>query len=123
MPISRFLSERMLYIDNQEMLSYKKGKLIFRKKGSAPQNVKIGNLYNKISLLERILRKEPRCGAKISQGSYIISFGGAIYKYSIKDNSLVKEHNFSKGMNNPLEFLTVSFQDKEEAEVFYGECI
>lgn len=123
MSISHFLSERMLYIDNEEMLSYKKGKLIFRKKGNKIQNVKIGNLYNRIPLLERILRKEPRCAAKINQRSYIVSFGGAIYNYSVVDNNLVKEHDFSKSMNNPLEFLTVSIQNEDEAEVFYGEYI
>lgn len=123
MPLSHFLSERVLYIDDQEILSYKSGNLIFRKKGSITQKVQIGNLYNKIPLLERILRKEPRCAAKVSQGLYIISFGGTIYNYSVNKNTLVREHDFDKGMNNPLDFLTVSFQDEDEIVVFYGEYI
>ena len=117
-----YLGVRVLHVDDEGMLSYKNGALIYQNENT-DQRCKIGNIYNKIKIVERIIRKEPRCAAKIDDDHILVSFEGGILNYSISENNISIEHKFSKGMNNPLEFLVLDDPKSGEKIVFYGEYI
>lgn len=114
--------QRLLYADEDSTLSYRRGYLIYR---TDKQTVKckIGGRYNSISLVERLMRKEPRCAVRVDLAHILISFEGQILNYSINDNRAIVEHEFSKGMNNPLEFLCFQNPSTSKTEVLYGEYI
>lgn len=123
MQFKKISKKRILYISNDEHISYYKGNLYYEKNGIEINKCKIGNLLNKFRIIERMLRKEPRCAAKIDDYNFIISFGGLIIRYSVLDNSIMKEYRFEKGMNNPLEFLTVWNEMKKTNDIYFGEYI
>ena len=104
------------------MLSYRNGALTYRTENT-DQQCTIGNKYKRIKIVERITRKEPRCAAKIDEDHILISFEGKILNYCISENRIVVEHRFSKGMNNPLEFLVLDDPESGDRSIFYGEYI
>lgn len=117
-----FLKERVLYVSNDEILSYKKGRLIYRKpKEKITQRCRLGGMINKFCLIERMTRREPRCAARVDDYHFVISFNGAIINYDVERNAIYEEHRFNKGMNNPLEFLVVKGEKKND--IYYGEYI
>lgn len=115
--------KRILYIDNDMCLSYKKGWLYYNEKNANEQKCFIGSNLNRFSLVERVMRLEPRCAAKIDSNHYIVSFNGIIINYCSSDNTTKIEHRFEKGMHNPLTFLTIHESSKDENDVYYGEYI
>ena len=117
-----YLKERLLYINDIETLSYKHGFLIYRCKEDI-RKCKIGNLMNCINAYERLIRKEPRCAAKVDDDNILISFKGRILNYCISSNTTTVDHIFSKGMNNPLDFLCVEDPMTFEKAIYYGEYI
>lgn len=120
--MNTIIKARVLHVDGEGMLSYKNGSLIYQTK-SGNQKCKIGNKYNRIKILERLARKEPRCAAKIDDDHILVSFEGNILNYCISKNIITLEHKYSKGMNNPLEFLIMDDPVSGEKKVFYGEYI
>ena len=129
MKLQPLLKERVLYIDSEIVLSYKRGILICRRRkgeNSSPETADrcaIGALSNKIPLLERFLRKEPRCAARIDETGFIISFEGKVLYYDMEKNEIAVEHRFDRGMNNPLSFLCESEAGTGKNDVIYGEYI
>ena len=118
-----FSQERVLYISDDEVLSYKHGHLLYRNRNNVSQYVTIGNMVNKVQFIERIMRKEPRCATKVDKEHFIISFCGLILNYEITTNTIKIEHKFDKGMNNPLQFLNYFSKEDREQTVYYGEYI
>lgn len=116
-----FLRERVLYANDNEILSYHKGEIIYRANGNERKSVKIGNFLNFFSLTERLMRKEPRCGIKVKADLLLFSYAGKVFKYTPSQNSIIVEHEFKEGMNNPLAFLGVYNQKTGENDVYYGE--
>ena len=90
---------------------------------SIEQRCKIGSWLNSFSLIERLVRSEPRCAAKINEASFIISYNGYVLNYCIITNTIVVEHQYGKGMKNPLSFLVVENDGGEDNTIFYGEYI
>ena len=120
----RYLDERLLYISDYDSLSYKKGKLIYRKNDSGLiQKCEIGNNTNHIKLVERLMRKEPRCATRVDLSHFIVSFNGTIINYNCLNNTATTEHNFDRGMKNPLTFLSIHNGVKECDVILYGEYI
>lgn len=117
-----FSKERMLYSCNEFSISFKHGTLFYRD-STVEQKVFIGGKYNLFALLERMTRKEPRCAVRVDSDHILISFNGKILNYCVKDNTIHEEHEFSKGMNNPLEFLSYPDPETKETVVLYGEYI
>lgn len=117
-----YLRERVLFIGIHEILSYKKGELIYRSKTNGiTQRFRIGSFINRFSIVERVMRKEPRCAVKVGDSQFVISFDGMILKYIVDNNTCIIEHYFDKGMKNPLDFTAVD--NNEGIEVYYGEYI
>ena len=123
MKTHHLLNRRILYIDNKSALSYFKGYIYYDEVGRDAQKQSIGNFINRSGLLERLTRKEPRCAAKVDDNHILFSFHGNILNYCIQDNSMAVEHQFSKGMNNPLEFLSIDDPTAREKTILYGEYI
>ena len=122
MKIEPYSEKRMLYCDDKCSLYYYRGKLIYKDVHSE-QTTNIGGKYSRFSFVERLMRKEPRCAARVDENHIIVSFDGNIYAYCISDNSVIIEHRFNKGMNNPLEFLKVKDKQTFESIIYYGEYI
>ena len=120
-----FLDERVLYIDNKIILSYSKGYIIYREQNTEKKQMcKVGKktLYN-VPIIERVMRNEPRCAARVDATHIIISYNGEIINYDCRNNVCVVEHRFERGMNNPLSFLAVFNKDTNSNDVYYGEYI
>ena len=119
-----YSDERLLYISDYDSLSYKKGKLIYRKNDpDLIQKCEIGNTINHIKFLERILRREPRCAARVDQSHFIVSFNGSVINYDCVKNTIAIEHKFVRSMINPLTFLSLRRDEEEKNVIFYGEYI
>lgn len=125
MRITKILEGRVLSATEKYILVYDKGNLIVYandKKNSIVKKVIVGNWTEKITLLNRLLRKEPRCAVQINDSQFLISYNGKIYNYDIKNNKLVIEHVYEKGMKNPLCFCVEKREDGT-INVYYGEYI
>lgn len=123
--MKKFLDGKLLCATKNNLLIYKKGYLLFcnlNEPEKVIKQVKIQGLCGKINALARLLRLEPRCAIALDNENFLISFKGIILHYSTVSNSLIEEHRFEKGMNNPLSFCIVTLKSGEK-EIYYGEYI
>lgn len=120
MDMQKVSSKRLLYKGKECSLSYKNGKLFYKTEYSE-QSIAIGGFLNKVKLIERAMRLEPRCTEKIDDRHFIISFNGKILNYDVKDNQVRIEHYYAKGMKNPLNFFGINRNEKRE--IYFGEYI
>lgn len=119
----RIMDNKILYVSQKECLSYSRGWLYFDNYNDNKNKVFIGSKRSKCKLIERLLRGGPRCATKIDENNYIISLHGKVLKYCSTDNTIKVEHEFDKGMNNPLEFLSVRNSETNDNDIYYGEYI
>lgn len=117
-----FSNQRVLCITDKYLLTYKSG--IIRLFGNNKQidSKRIGDWKNKLSIVERLCRLEPRCATMISSFECIFSFNGCVYYYNFQSKELKIEHYFDRGMRNPLSFCKMHDSDNE-VNVYYGEYI
>ena len=125
MKIRKYLPERMLCKNKEYIIGYKNGKLIVRysKTKEIIKRRRIHSFCQSIALVERLLRIGPRVADFVSKEELIFSDHGWIYKYNIAKDELNKEHAFSRGMNNPLQFCKVEMDSEERCKIIYGEYI
>lgn len=84
-------------------------------------DIKFSNIIaGKCRLLERMLRSYVRSSMKVDDGAIIV-FNSAIYKVDINNSTVVKEHTFKNGMNNPLSFARISKIKGFDDCIAYGE--
>ena len=83
---------------------------------------RIDNCYF-FSFLSRLLRKKPRAAVALDNNTFIFSCHGKVYRLSIIESELVIEHEFLKGMNNPLSFCTRYDKNGNIIDILYGEYI
>lgn len=76
-----------------------------------------------IPVAARLFRRKPRAAFQSGNNTFWFSDSGRIYRYSVYDHSFIEEHEFSKGMNNPLSFCTRYDNQGNLKEVLYGEYI
>lgn len=117
-----FLKEKVLYISDNSILSYDNGYIYYRDKNGI-KKLKIGTMCNKLRLIERMLRREPKSCIKLDETHYLFSFDGKIINYDINNNSASVDHVFDKGMNNPCSFLSYFNKATGKNEIYYGEYI
>lgn len=125
MKITKVLKGRVLSITEKYILMYEKGKLIVyenNKKNRIIQKIRIGGWFERISILNRLLRMEPRCAIQISEYNFLISYNGKIINYNFKNNAIFVEHVYDKGMKNPLCFCEEKTTDGT-SNIYYGEYI
>lgn len=120
-----YLKEKLLCQTEKYLFCYNKGSIVLRSSSdkSFIQELRILPLIKSVKPVERLLRFEPRAAASISSDNFIFSLHGTIYNYSIKNNSISAEHNFEKGMNNPLRFCVRYDEAGNAVEILYGEYI
>lgn len=123
MQVIKTVKGRVLSVTNEYILIYKNGDLILCQNNlevKILQRIKIGKWYEKIIFLNRIFRTEPRCAIQVDEHEYLISYNGKIINYNIKKNSIKIEHEYIKGMKNPLSFCEQK-NDIRMSEILYGE--
>ena len=122
--IHLLFKERLLCKSKRYYFCYKKGKLILKNANDKQtiQSVRIHSYLKSFSIYERIFRCVPRCAIVLNEEEFLYSDSGSIFRYSVKNNTVIKEHDFLKGMRNPLSFC-VRKDDNIIIDVLYGEYI
>ena len=123
--MKQYMVEKMLAQSGKYILAYKKGYL-FLKQSISKNNIQKLKIHHGIrvnSLIERLFRFEPRAAVPLNDNCFIFSDHGAIYEYSVENNSITLRHSFSKGMNNPLSFCIRKNLNGDFIELVYGEYI
>lgn len=115
---------KLLCAIGEYLLSYRRGALLLSKKETPNwiiKETKIGGFLSKFELSSRLLRLEPRCAAPIDDSRIIISHNGRILIYNIHTNEIFVDHEYERGMKNPLFFCVTEGQ--AENTIYYGEYI
>ena len=117
-----------LVVGERRCLSYKNGKIFTHFNitdkpvyfGKLPMTAK-QRLLSMFRMTERMFRLEPRMALEVGEGKYILSFCGAIYCLDIHEGTILREHNYRPGMNNPLNFCEIEGIDGFDNCIAYGE--
>ena len=64
----------------------------------------IKRILQKIRILERLLRLEPRIAIPLNAEEILLSYQGTLYRINCVTNQMVVDHKLRKTMNNPLSF-------------------
>ena len=127
MAIRQLTSRKMLAVGKNSGLYYRKGKLYMGDARGQDQTffckIPMGwlrGLLVKLRLMERLLRLEPRVACALSDGNFLLSCGGVIYRVDVAQKTLCKELQLRPGMNNPLSF-TKYYAGEAEEEILFGE--
>lgn len=125
MIVEYYLPEMVLASNKHYILGYKKGKLILRDKKNKKiiKQKRIEQFYKSFTWIERLLRLTPRAAVSVSDTEFIYSHHGVIYLYDCASNEIKKEHEFSRGMNNPLSFCIRRDNEGKVKSILYGEYI
>lgn len=110
----------MIFSDGNRLYIKKTGCEEYRLIECLPLSGKYGFLSN-ARLMQRFLRIEPRCGVFIDDHRALISMNGSVLRISGLDFSVIKEHSFRSGMNNPLTFCSIKDIRGFENGIYYGE--
>lgn len=110
----------MLFSFGNRIYIKRNGEHTYKLIGKIPVSRKYKFLTN-IRLMQRMLRLEPRCGIFIDDYVALVSMHGSIFRISALDFSIVREHDFRNGMNNPLIICKVENLDGFESGIYYGE--
>ena len=113
---------RVLCITEQYCLIYKNGYLNLFDNNVLSDRKSIGDWKNKLTLLSRLMRLEPRCATMISEHECLLSYNGAVYLYDFEYKTFKQEHQFDRGMKNPLSFCKV-LDCNGMVKIYYGEYI
>ena len=123
MGVEIFLKSKVLCITHNNILSFRKGKLLLSSYDN-PRKIRQSCRLKHImtNLGQRLFRLEPRLAMPIDETHYLVTFNGAVLNYDVATNTVTVEHVFEKGMKNPLNLC--SFVDsKGQREFYYGEYI
>ena len=125
MKIELYIKEKLLAGNSKYLLSYQNGQLFLRltKNRCLVNKLRIHSRSKSSSLVERLMRLEPRVALSLDENIFLYSDHGAIYKYDAETNTVEAIHSFSRGMNNPLSFCVRKDADGRVTEVLYGEYI
>lgn len=83
----------------------------------------IKRICSYIRIFERMMRLEARCAIQIAKDQLLISCNGKIYHVDVKNKTYVIEHEYGKGMLNPICFCETDEVPNTAVEVLYGEYI
>lgn len=120
-----YMTEKLLAKNDMFLFAYKRGNIIVRRSENKQvvQKFKIHKGLKANPIIERLFRYEPRVAISLSEDIFIYSDHGSIYEYSVKHNSIKRQHTFSRGMNNPLTFCVRRNVNGSIVEIIYGEYI
>ncbi len=119
---------RMLCINHLFAVYFSLGKLVVvdRKHGKMfslgylPE-MGIKKYLSYIRILVRMFRLEPRCAMWIDDYKFILSYHGKVFLVNLQSKTIVLDHKFREGMNNPLSFCKVNGLKKFPDCILYGE--
>lgn len=122
------LPDRVLLIDNNVIISYKKGNLYYRKSISDKPRFICrlpGGFFQcigtKISIIERLLRLEPRFAMPYKESLIYLSSHGKLFIIDYKTGSIEVVHEYRNKMHNPLNVCIVKNLKGFEDGLYYGE--
>lgn len=123
MRTEKTMQDRMLCKSSKYILGYKNGMLIVRDSKTK------GILYKKrihpwlksSTLIERFLRLDLRVAFARDDSKFIYSDHGAVYELNADTGKIEWQHNFSRGMNNPLSFCVRTDENGAFLDAVYGE--
>jgi len=116
---------RLLLKNGNTRLIYRSGVLLLRKNEMelkydlSQYCTGIKKIGIRLRMLDRLMRLEPRCACMVD-GDYLISWQGRVLNLK-KDGTLIVEHAYRSGMNNPLSFTKVSAVEGFDDGILYGE--
>lgn len=121
--VEAYIKEKLLAKNDKYLFAYKKGCLILRNAETREilSKKRIHGRLKSFTLIERLLRYEPRVAVVIDSDTFMYSDHGAIYRYDVVQNNVSKIHSFGGGMNNPLSFCVRHNEDGNLVELLYGE--
>ena len=121
--VNRICKDIILAETKSYRARYRRGKLLIddMKTGSEIITYPLhsGGIYNilsKFKLTERLLRLRPRLCYEISEGLFLFSCRGKLFRADCENRQIEVETVFPKGTNNPLSLCIA-----EDGTVFYGE--
>ncbi|MCM1060389.1 MAG: hypothetical protein NC452_08845 [Eubacterium sp.] len=120
-----YLKEKLLCKTDEYLFCYHKGYIVLRKSAdkSLLKRVRIQSAIKSVWFIERVLRYSPRAAVSAGKNNFIFSDHGKIYNYSVENNKVTEEHEFCKGMNNPLTFCVKYDESGNITDLLYGEYI
>lgn len=124
MVISKYSSNKILYIDENTRIEYKKGNLVFFHSGKIKM---VLNLYQThvrkvlacMEITDRALRLEPRYVDKYIEDTYLVSCDGSLLVIDENERDIRYLYRYSKGTKNPLHFCKYKRDGREE--VVFGD--
>ena len=122
--MEQFIKEVLLCKNGDNLLCYNHGIILIKSyiDGHVKCKTRIGNVFAGNNTIARLLRFSPRAALSVGPDEFIFSFHGHIYNYTT-GNHLTIEHDFLKGMNNPLSFCPRYDSTGALKDVLYGEYI
>lgn len=83
----------------------------------------IKRFCSRIRILERLMRLEARCAIQVDEEHFLVSCNGKIYNIDVKNKSYFIEHEYGRGMLNPVSFCKTDNVSGTTVEALYGEYI
>ena len=109
--VKQLYRKRVIYIEDKLRIEYSNGKvycidndtdrLLFQ---YSFEFAVIKKIISGISIVERLLRYEPRYAIRWSETEFLISCNGCLYKIDIALKKGERLFSYTKGTNNPLHF-------------------
>ena len=117
-----------LVVDENRIVYYRHGKICSRNLETGKTS-RICTLdlpaYKKacsyVRIVERTLRLEPRCAARVEDEGFVFSYSGAIYHVNEALRECRVEHRYREGMSNVLRFALIRGVRGFDDAVAYGE--
>ena len=124
--MEQVIKRTVLYMDDNGMLSYKGGSLIYSLGNKDQFRVPLPlSAWKKICAhirpAERFLRLTPKCVEKIDDKHLVVSYSGCVYNLDLEKQELKEEHRYCSMMNNPLFFTKVEGVEGFTDGILYGE--
>lgn len=72
-------------------------------------------------LIERLLRLEVKATIALTESQILVSFRGNVFRIDLNTKTIIKEHTYRSGMNNPLSFSRIEGITGFDDCIAYGE--
>lgn len=118
---------RILAVDRDKSLIYKHGKIYLYKNNEKQKLLcrlplrGMKKILVNFSIIERLLRLEPRMAFPLDENNFCVSWNGAFYNINAISGSIKKEIEFRQNMHNPLNIcITKGLKGFSDA-IYFGE--
>ena len=124
MKIKKFFENNILYIDSKERIEFDKGFLVSINKDKKIERInikqnKFSKLLSKSSIMERLLRLQPRYVTKLEENIFLCSDNGGLWIIDFVKKEQWLVFKYLPGTNNPLHFVEYCRNGKKE--IVFGD--